>query len=421
MTLIKRYNLLVLLAVMAIAGCRRSAVVSQGAFQYLYDWESRSLHPEYVVYHHRDDSSTIFFRVFSSELLVTRSKINAPFIVDVHVKASVLDPTGVVRDTLSAVFREASQDRPGWLLGSLVVPMLEGNWNLLIEFTDISRNLTQPTFVSCDKSGSLSAQNYLLTDNETGEPVFSGFMNAGRKARVYSARNANKETPTLSRINAEAKLPPPPFSANAPEQPTLSGAQLLLPSKKTDGSFVFDVESGLYFLSHDPSKRLGLTIKMGSVYYPKVKEISSLEWPIRFIMTKAEHEEIVKNNYPTALIDQFWIECAGSKEHARELIRIFYKRVEEANFYFSTYAEGWKTDRGMIHLLFGNPNQVIRSSEGEVWNYGEDGQAAILSFSFRKVESPFTANLFILEREPGYKPYWERMVQNWRSGKIYND
>jgi GWxTD domain-containing protein len=260
-----------------------------------------------------------------------------------------------------------------------------------------------------------------LTDDETQEPVFSGFLNAGRKARIYSARNSSNEAPTLSHMKAEIKLPPPPFSSSLPEQPSLMGAQLLLANKQTDGSFVFDVENGLYFLTHDPSKRMGLTIKTGSIYFPKVKDTSSLEWPIRFIMTKAEHEEIIKSNYSKALIDQFWIECAGSKEHARELIRIFYKRVEEANFYFSTYTEGWRSDRGMIHLLFGNPTQVVRSSAGEVWNYGEDSQAAILTFSFTKIESPFTSNLFILDREPGYKPYWERMVQSWRSGKIYND
>jgi GWxTD domain-containing protein len=421
MKLMLKYKLLFFCAVIAVAGCRRNAVVSQGAFQYLYDWESRNLHPEYVVYHHQDDSSTVFFRVFSSELLVTRSKTNAPFIMDITVKASLMDFAGVVRDTASVSFREVSKDRPGWLIGSFVVPMSEGSWNLLIEFTDVSRNLTQPTFVSCDKRSTLSAQNYLITDDETGEPAFSGFLNAGRRARVYSQRNALSEPPTISRINAEIKLPPPPFSTNAPEQPSLSGAQLLFPAKQLDGCFVFDIESGLYFLTHDASKSMGCAIKTGSINYPKVKDVSSLEWPIRFIMTKAEHEEIIKSNYSKALIDQFWIECAGSKEHARELIRTFYKRVEEANFYFSTYTEGWKTDRGMIHLLFGNPTQVVRSAEGEVWNYGEDSQAAVLTFSFRKVDSPFTSNLFVLDRELGYKPYWERMVQSWRSGKIYNE
>jgi GWxTD domain-containing protein len=177
----------------------------------------------------------------------------------------------------------------------------------------------------------------------------------------------------------------------------------------------------MYFFTHDPTRRSGLCIKASGTHYPRVKDADALQWPLRFITTKTEHEEIIKNAYPKMIIDRFWLECGGSKEHARELIRVFYRRVEEANYYFSTYTEGWRTDRGMIHLLFGNPNQIIRTSQGEVWNYGEDQSASLLSFNFRKVESSWTNNLYVLEREPGYKPYWERMVQTWRSGKIYSE
>jgi GWxTD domain-containing protein len=411
---------LFLLAV-GIYGCKRNAIVPTGSYQYLYDLESRDLHPEYIVYHHSEDSSTIHFRVFSSELLFTRIAANTPFVLNVNVKATVSDMNGMAKDTISLVLHEAAEDRQGWLLGSMSVPMKAGQWNLLMEFTDASRNLTQPSFITCDKSSTLTAQNYLLTKFETGEPVFGGFVTPGQMVEVFSARNANASLPLVQRIVSEIKLPPPPFSTNMPEQPSLTAAQPVQVKREEAGGFVFEVEGGLYFLTHDSGKRTGFTIKTANTHYPRVKEVNALEWPIRFITTKTEHEEIVKNNYPKLLIDRFWLECGGSKEHARELIRIFYRRVEESNYYFSTYTEGWKTDRGMIHLLFGNPNQIIRSSQGEVWNYGEDSQAALLSFTFNKVESPFTNNLYILEREPGYKAYWERMVQTWRSGKIYSE
>lgn len=410
-----------LLLVAGLYACQRNAIVPTGSYQYLYDLESRDLHPEYIVYHHADDSSTIHFRVFSSELLFTRLSAGTPFVLNIHVKATVSDMNGMAQDTLSIVLHEAAKDRQGWLLGSMVIPMKQGQWNLLMEFTDVSRNLTQPSFISCDKSSTMTAQNYLLTKFETEEPVFGGFVTPGQMVEVFSKRNEQNTYPMAWKINTEMKLPPPPFSSNMPEQPTFSGAQPIEIRKEEQGGFVFEVISGLYFLTHDNSRRTGLAIKTSNTHYPRVKEVSSLEWPIRFITTKTEHEEIVKNNYPKLLIDRFWLECAGSKEHARELIRIFYRRVEEANYYFSTYTEGWKTDRGMIHLLFGNPNQIIRSSQGEVWNYGEDSNAALLSFTFKKTDSPFTNNLYLLEREPGYKPYWERMVQTWRSGKIYSD
>jgi GWxTD domain-containing protein len=414
-------SLLLLLFIAGLASCKRNAIVPTGSYQYLYDFESRDIHPEYVVYHHRDDSSTVHFRVFSNELLYTRQATNSPFVLNLIIKATISDMNGMAQDTISVALHEAAKDRQGWLLGSMRVPMKTGQWNLLMEFTDVARNLTQPSFITCDKLSSFSAQNYLLTKFETGEPVFGGFVSPGQMVEVYSARNTLSELPALFKLNSEIKLPPPPFSSNAPEYPDFSGAQPVALKVESEGSWVFEVVGGLYFLTHDSAKRIGFTIKTSNTHFPRVKEVSSLEWPIRFITTKSEHEEIIKNNYPKLLIDRFWLECGGSKEHARELIRIFYRRVEEANYYFSTYTEGWRTDRGMIHLLFGNPNQVIRSSQGEVWNYGEDNQAALLSFTFKKVDSPFTNNLYVLEREPGYKPYWERMVQTWRSGKIYSE
>jgi len=401
--------------------CNPKAIVQSGSYQYLYDLESHDLHPEYIVYHHNDDSTTIHFRVFSSELLYTRSAAGEPFLLNLKVKATISDTEGMVKDTATIVLHEANKNRQGWLLGSMIIPLGTGNWNVLMEFSDVARNLTQPAFLACDKTTSYTSQNYFLTKFETGEPVFGGFVTPGQMVEVYSARNASSGIPWIGKLNSEVKLPPPPFSANAPEQPSLIGAQTVSARQDDTTGYIVEIVGGLYFLTHDASKRSGFTIKTSNTHYPRVKDMGALEWPLRFITSKSEHEEIVKNANPKLLIDRFWLECGGSKEHARELIRTYYRRVEEANMYFSTFTEGWRTDRGMIHLLFGNPNQIIRSPSAEVWNYGEAPQAAMLSFTFKKVDSPYTNNLYVLEREPGYKPYWERMVQVWRSGKIYSE
>ena len=424
-----RRNDIRILAVVLIAtgalifqACSNRSLAPTGSYQYLYDYESRDLHPEYILYHDGTDSSTVYFRVFSGELLYTRLALNTPFTTQLKLKASVSDEDGITRDTLSISLHERVKDRQGWLIGSMRIPMREGKWNLVMEFTDRSRNLTQPSFIQADKSTTTTAQHYLVTKYETGEPVFGGFVTPGQKVEIISDRNREAAvSPSLWRFTSELKLPPPPFSTATPDQPSLGGAQAVPFVKESDGAWSFEATGALYFFTHDASRRSGLCIKASGTHYPRVKDVDALEWPLRFITTKTEHEEIIKNAYPKLIIDRFWLECGGSKEHARELIRVFYRRVEEANYYFSTYTEGWRTDRGMIHLLFGNPNQIIRTSQGEVWNYGEDQSASLLSFNFRKVESSWTNNLYVLEREPGYKPYWERMVQTWRSGKIYSE
>jgi GWxTD domain-containing protein len=55
----------------------------------------------------------------------------------------------------------------------------------------------------------------------------------------------------------------------------------------------------------------------------------------------------------------------------------YYRRVEYANKNFSHYIEGWRTDRGMVFIILGSPNNVDRhpfdydSKPYEVWEYYE--------------------------------------------------
>ena len=57
----------------------------------------------------------------------------------------------------------------------------------------------------------------------------------------------------------------------------------------------------------------------------------------------------------------------------------YYRRVRFANEEFTQYKDGWKTDRGMIYILFGPPNQVFYSDfvsfekASQQWVYYNNG------------------------------------------------
>ncbi|MGC8596148.1 MAG: GWxTD domain-containing protein [Candidatus Kryptoniota bacterium] len=59
------------------------------------------------------------------------------------------------------------------------------------------------------------------------------------------------------------------------------------------------------------------------------------------------------------------------------LMEEYYNRVAYANEHFTHYFEGWKTDMGMVYILFGPPNSVDRhpfdidSKPYEIWYYYE--------------------------------------------------
>ena len=58
-----------------------------------------------------------------------------------------------------------------------------------------------------------------------------------------------------------------------------------------------------------------------------------------------------------------------------ELMEEYYGRVEYANKHFTHYVDGWKTDMGMVYIIFGPPSNIERhpfdidSKPYEVWTY----------------------------------------------------
>jgi GWxTD domain-containing protein len=120
-------------------------------------------------------------------------------------------------------------------------------------------------------------------------------------------------------------------------------------------------------------------------------------------------------------IDKFWTDLGGSNERAKELIRKYYGRVLESNKQFTSYQEGWKTDRGMIYIIFGAPNRVTKRKNVEIWTYGEAANSSTTTFSFFRIKNPFTDNDYYLERNDLFKEPWYQAVDLWRQGKIYLD
>jgi GWxTD domain-containing protein len=138
-------------------------------------------------------------------------------------------------------------------------------------------------------------------------------------------------------------------------------------------------------------------------------------------MSKEEFESCKQAPDKKAAIDKFWLTIGGSNERARELLKRYYGRVKEANKYFSSYTQGWKTDRGMIFIIYGHPTNNYRTSGAEVWVYGTEGSPSAQRFVFKKTQNPFSDNDFVLERSQFYKDSWYYAVDYWRQGHVYLD
>jgi GWxTD domain-containing protein len=75
---------------------------------------------------------------------------------------------------------------------------------------------------------------------------------------------------------------------------------------------------------------------------------------------------------------EFWKKRDPNPNTPRnEKMEEYYAKVEYANKHFKHYQEGWRTDMGMVYIIFGPPNNVDRhpfdidSKPYEIWSYYE--------------------------------------------------
>jgi GWxTD domain-containing protein len=122
------------------------------------------------------------------------------------------------------------------------------------------------------------------------------------------------------------------------------------------------------------------------------------------------------------LFDRFWLSLVNDRQMAAELIRKYYSRVEEANRLFSSFKEGWKTDRGMVHIILGPPESMERTFDRENWYYSQAGSERENLWQFRRVQfapEQFTMDEYVLVRGVQYEKYWQRVLSRWREGLAF--
>lgn len=112
--------------------------------------------------------------------------------------------------------------------------------------------------------------------------------------------------------------------------------------------------------------------------------IQDLDLAIDQIVYKAESKEIKFIKSASTLDEkkkrflEFWKQYDPDPRTERnEVMEEYYRRVEIANKNFSHYREGWRTDRGMVFIMFGPPSSIdrypfeINAKPYEIWYYNE--------------------------------------------------
>jgi GWxTD domain-containing protein len=174
-------------------------------------------------------------------------------------------------------------------------------------------------------------------------------------------------------------------------------------------------KKGLYLVQKDTNTTQGFTFRVEDDY-PRLSKVESLAGPLIYVCTKQEFEKIRQAKGEKKVFDKVILGITGDAGRAKTFIKNYFRRVELANQYFSSYKEGWKTDRGMIYIVFGIPDEVFKFVDREVWNYKNQSYKA--SFEFVKSSTLFDPDNFVLIRSNKFQQTWYEVIDLWRNARF---
>ncbi len=153
--------------------------------------------------------------------------------------------------------------------------------------------------------------------------------------------------------------------------------------------------------------------------YPKLISVESLYTPLIYL--KPDLHEFTSDSIARKYLELFWYKT-GNRDFtvSRELMRIYYNRVQLANEFFTSYKEGWKTDRGMVLIILGLANEIVSDINGETWVYYNQGAGEDIIFRFSRISDSPVANDLRLERMNIYEKIWINALNSWRRGDVFN-
>jgi GWxTD domain-containing protein len=264
------------------------------------------------------------------------------------------------------------------------------------------------------KNNCTDPENIMIL-SEDGNPLLE-------KNYVYTAgsiylRKGCDQGLTLKAVKGGMGLPAPPFGTDDFASKNNYTTFAFNIEREGDHYNFSDLDKGVYLVS--TGENAGVLFYHFNKWYPNCNDTSGFYEPLVYISSRDEYEAFKSANSTKVPFENFWLAHAGDKVAARKAINEYFKRVFEANADYTAVQEGWRTDRGMVYIVFGKPGYVEKQLNKEIWIYNTPFNTS-LSFTFNKIDNPYSDNDYRLERDMRYKPQWYNAVENWRRGKPFN-
>jgi len=398
---------------------------------YLYNPTKSPINPKYNVINQTDESSLLSVRFSTNDLFFSEANPQGipTALILLTVKLYRLNQGKVLADTSAINFNIVKEAGKQEYVYNLPLKVEKGNDYLAeIKILDRLRLQVAQAFIQFNTLSDKNRYNFIVRSHFDKNELFSPVIRVEDYINLLYSRGT-ADSLFISFYKPFREVPDPP-SFLVPEKTLDYDPQQVVALPYSDTLPMMFPKEGIYLCSVDRKIKDGFTILNLGPTYPKLTTPEVMIEPLAYLASQDEMSELKSAAKPKAVLDEFWIKCGSNVDKARELIRIYYTRVLYSNYYFTSYKEGWRSERGMIYIIYGPPDKVYKSSDGESWGYKKPMiksrwgdkytvSDSYLFFNFKKRENIFSDNDFFLSRSETLVTLWDKAVASWRKGIVF--
>lgn len=379
------------------------------------------INPKLQFYRSNNSELQLFFALSCDQLLFARdteqSQLTARLKVTCTEFNSKTNETGWVETKTFSISKSNCNGR--WLSSFQMNDRYNFIGEVLVKVEDLNRGSSYTAYSYITKER-FDSQKYLCLDRNTETPILNDYYVIGDSLTIQTGDPTQEEV-FISVFNMPSQAPAPAYNdnINSPKPELEKTIRSQLKDSRADLP-ITNSASIIEVRARETREELGLILNFFKPNYPALKDGLDMLNPLVYLCRAEEFNQLRAEPDARKAAEEFWIMRCKTKERARMVLGEYYRRVKFANDHYTSFVEGWKSDRGMIYLIYGKPESVSRRAGEEIWIYGREINTVRLSFTFRQVNNPFSFNHYELERNPGYKAIWELAVNTWRNGKIFS-
>jgi len=405
----------IIISVLILSSCitrKPSEGTKTGASK--YNPSSYVLHPQFKIFHETDSYSKLYVKLFTKELRFSSTneqRINQAIVkVKYKITTSIRSKTLIDSAQTSITIKKVKGQTSVISFFKIKNINLE-NYIIEIDLVDLYGNKKSKSYINVNNSEDGNEQYYLSLKAKNNKPVFTEYFNATDTLFIKN-KNTDIKQMSVSYFKSVLVNAQKPFNTDTEKSLKLiPDSSWKIPLKTWKAEFSAK-KPGVYIIRADTTKIRGILKVQFNFAYPTISKSEEMLNALKYLLTEEEFTKLQNSENKKLAIDNFWLKATGSKERARELIKIWYNRSIYSNYYFTSYKEGRKTDRGMIYTVFGPPDDIQYFDDAEKWIY-------INTKEDTKQMNSISNNDYTLIRESRYQPYWNKAVKTWRAGKVY--